>query len=160
MADEASGNPGVRFPPPLLFVLPFFVAFLLRRRLPFRIVGADDGPVWMQVTGLALVAVGLGLGYWALLNFWRARTNPLPHHSARALVVVAPYTFTRNPMYLGLICAYLGGALVTNWAWPLLFLPVSLLVLKYYVIAREERYLRARFGVAYDDYCARVRRWV
>lgn len=161
MADAPLANPGVRFPPPLLFVGPFFVAFLLNRySLPFFIVGDDDAPVWMQIGGQVMVVAGLGLTFWSLWNFFRARTNPLPHHAARTLVIVAPYTFTRNPMYLGLTCAYLGGALVTNWAWPLVFLPLSLLALRFHVIAREERYLLSAFGAPYEAYCARVRRWL
>ena len=32
--------------------------------------------------------------------------------------------------------------------------------IRYGVVAREEAYLEARFGVAYQDYNARVRRWL
>jgi len=47
-----------------------------------------------------------------------------------------------------------------NWAWPLLLLPLVLMVLSTAVIQREERYLRSAFGPDYDDYCRRVRRWL
>ena len=36
----------------------------------------------------------------------------------------------------------------------------ALLILRYAVIAKEERYLRRLFGTEYDDYCRRVRRWL
>ena len=35
-----------------------------------------------------------------------------------------------------------------------------LVVIRYGVIAREERYLEAKFGQAYRDYTAQVRRWL
>jgi protein-S-isoprenylcysteine O-methyltransferase Ste14 len=35
-----------------------------------------------------------------------------------------------------------------------------LLVIRFYVIAREERYLETKFGEEYLDYKRRVRRWV
>ena len=38
--------------------------------------------------------------------------------------------------------------------------PFVWLVMRYYVIAREERYLRGAFGAQYEAYCARVRRWL
>jgi protein-S-isoprenylcysteine O-methyltransferase Ste14 len=44
--------------------------------------------------------------------------------------------------------------------WPLLFLPIALLAIQRFVIAREERYLEAKFGEVYRDYKARVRRWI
>jgi protein-S-isoprenylcysteine O-methyltransferase Ste14 len=106
------------------------------------------------------MAAGFGLMFWAVADFWRAKTDLLPFKPARTLVIVPPYTFTRNPMYLGLTLAYLGGALATNWAWPLVFLPVVIWITATYIIRREERYLSAEFGAEYDAYRARVRRWL
>jgi protein-S-isoprenylcysteine O-methyltransferase Ste14 len=162
MTVSEGGRPahaGVRFPPPLVYVIPFFLAFLLNDRIEFLIVGAGAGPV-QQLTGAAMILAGFGLMAWGLVTFGRLRINALPFRSARALALVGPYRFTRNPMYLGLLIAYLGGALKTNWAWPLVFLPFVLLVMNAFVIAREERYLTAAFGADYTDYCRRVRRWL
>lgn len=157
--DGRPAHAGVRFPPPLVYVLPFFLAFLLNDRIEFLIVGGGAGPV-QELAGAALLVGGLGLMAWGLITFGRLRINALPFRAARALALVGPYRFTRNPMYLGLLVAYLGGALVTNWAWPLVFLPFVLLVMNAFVIAREERYLTAAFGADYTDYCRRVRRWL
>jgi protein-S-isoprenylcysteine O-methyltransferase Ste14 len=63
-------------------------------------------------------------------------------------------------MYFGMTLLYVGGAILANTFWPLLFLPISLAVLYYTVIRREERYLSAKFGGAYDDYRRQVRRWI
>ena len=152
-------SPGVRFPPPLIYVLPFFASFLLNDRIEFLIVGSGAGPAQVTI-GTVMLAAGLILMAWGLMTFARLRTSILPFKAARALVIKAPYTFTRNPMYLGLLVAYFGAALATNWAWPLVFLPAVLGVMSGFVIAREERYLVAAFGADYEDYCRRVRRWI
>lgn len=157
--DGRPASPGVRFPPPLVYVLPFFVSFLLNDRIEFFIVGAGAGTAQLR-TGTAMMGAGFLLMGWGLITFIKHRTAILPFHAARALVIVPPYTFTRNPMYLGLLIAYLGGALATNWAWPLVFLPLVLAVMNGFVIAREERYLRGAFGADYENYCGRVRRWI
>jgi protein-S-isoprenylcysteine O-methyltransferase Ste14 len=44
--------------------------------------------------------------------------------------------------------------------WPLLTLVPVLIVVDRGVIAREERYLEAKFGQEYLDYKGRVRRWL
>ena len=44
--------------------------------------------------------------------------------------------------------------------WPLVALAVFYLVIRYGVVAREEAYLERKFGDAYLDHKARVRRWV
>ncbi len=159
MAGEKPASAGVHFPPPLVFVIPFFLSFLLDRRLPFLIFG-EEPPEAMSKAGLVFLVGGLGLMQWAVARFLLAKTNLLPFRPATHLVAVPPFTFTRNPMYLGGTIAYLGGAMVTNWAWPLVFLPAVIGITAGYIVPREERYLRAAFGSEYDDYCARVRRWL
>jgi protein-S-isoprenylcysteine O-methyltransferase Ste14 len=157
--DGRLTSPGVRFPPPLVYVLPFFASFLLNDRVEFLIVGSGAGPVQLTI-GTIMLAGGVVLMFWGLMTFVRFRTSVLPFKAARALVIEPPYTFTRNPMYFGLLLAYLGAALATNWAWPLVFLPIVIGVMNAFVISREERYLHDEFGADYDAYRGRVRRWI
>ena len=76
------------------------------------------------------------------------------------MVVRGPYRFTRNPMYLGLVCITAGLALLTNALWPLILLPIVIVIVRRAVIDREEHYLTAKFGEEYLRYKARVRRWL
>jgi protein-S-isoprenylcysteine O-methyltransferase Ste14 len=63
-------------------------------------------------------------------------------------------------MYVGLAAAYTGLALLLNLAWPILLLPLVVVIMNVAIIAREERHLLAAFGDEYDAYRRRVRRWV
>ena len=77
-----------------------------------------------------------------------------------AIVSPGPYAFSRNPMYASFVLLYEGIALILNTAWPVVFLPVSLIAIHYGVIKREELYLEKLFGGGYRQYGARVRRWL
>jgi protein-S-isoprenylcysteine O-methyltransferase Ste14 len=44
--------------------------------------------------------------------------------------------------------------------WPIIVLPIVLILLTMLVIRREERYLESAFGAAYAEFRKRVRRWV
>jgi protein-S-isoprenylcysteine O-methyltransferase Ste14 len=56
--------------------------------------------------------------------------------------------------------AYLGLAVADRSLGSLLLLPMLLLVIRYAVIVHEEAFLERRFGSAYTDYKAKVRRWL
>lgn len=143
--------------PPAVFLGSFVLGFLLQRLLPAvtwpasRLFGA---------AGLTLAALGLGLLAWAALTMRRAKTAIYPGHSTTTIVTGGPYRYTRNPMYLGLTSAYVGVALVANWAWPLVTLGPALIVVRYGIIGREEAYLSAKFGNAFVEYMQRVPRWI
>ena len=62
-------------------------------------------------------------------------------------------------MYVGMTLLYVGLAIGLDLIWALIFLPAILLVIRFHVIAREERYLEAKFGEEYLGYKRRVRRW-
>ncbi len=51
-------------------------------------------------------------------------------------------------------------ALALGNVWALLLLIPALLAIRYGVIAREERYLEAKFGEEYLAYKSKVRRWL
>ncbi|WP_331054806.1 isoprenylcysteine carboxylmethyltransferase family protein [Longimicrobium sp.] len=156
----APANPGVRFPPLLLFVAGLVAGWALDRyvvHLPLLPVGVQR---IAGVAGPVLVVAGLAIILWGVLTFRRARTGIYPTQPASRIVYAGPYRFTRNPMYTGMLAAYLGGMLLARTAWPLLLLPAVLLLLQHFVISREERYLEAEFGAEYHEYRQRVRRWL
>ena len=158
MADPSKG-PGVRVPPPFIFVAGWAAAWLLNGWLSLEIDGAGASST-QQVAGAAMLVGGLTLMGWALVTFARARTAIVPIRAARTLVSGGPYRFSRNPMYVGLSVAYVGLALLLNQAWPILFLPGVLIVLLFAVIRREERHLQSSFPDEYAAYRRRVRRWL
>ena len=95
--------------------------------------------------------VGTSLLPWALEGVDLDRPDQL--------VARGPYAWSRNPMYLAWALGYAGVALVAGTAWPLLLLPV-VLVLTHVAVMREERSLERSFGAAYRNYKASVRRYL
>jgi protein-S-isoprenylcysteine O-methyltransferase Ste14 len=151
-------HPGVRFPPPLLFVLGLGVGWLLHTRWPLPIGRSSEAP--RDALAALCLAVWLGLFLWALATFRRARTTMIPNRPASSFVTDGPYRFTRNPMYVSLVALYAGVTLLVNSWWPALLLPLVLLAVYHTIIAREERYLSGAFPAEYADYRRRVRRWL
>ena len=68
--------------------------------------------------------------------------------------------WTRNPIYLGMFLMYGGIGMAVRSPWILILALPLAIAIRYGVVAREEAYLERRFGDAYRDYKARVRRWV
>jgi protein-S-isoprenylcysteine O-methyltransferase Ste14 len=114
----------------------------------------------LERIGFGIVIVGIVLAAWGIVTFRRVRTAVNPHKAASQLVMTGPYRFTRNPMYVGLTIQYIGGAAVINSAWPLILLPLVLVVLVRRVVSREEQYLSDAFGDQFTVYRLRVRRWL
>jgi protein-S-isoprenylcysteine O-methyltransferase Ste14 len=153
---------GVNFPPPFYFVLGFLAGWLLHRVVPLFAADANGagGMARMPAAGWILIVAGFVLGGGAQITFRRHHTTLIPNRPATAMVTDGPYAFTRNPMYVSLTLIYLGLALLTGMLWPIILLPVVLILLTVLVIRREERYLDSAFGEEYAEFRMRVRRWV
>ena len=79
---------------------------------------------------------------------------------ASHLVEGGVYALTRNPMYVGNALIAIGMTMIAGS--PLVYsivLPFFLFVYQA-IVSAEEGYLRGRFGKAYDQYCARVNRFL
>src|SRR5260370_28889287 len=92
--------------PPLLAGALLLVTLLLHFMLPEeRSVG------WYQAIGLLVVAVGAGVSCYAAAIFQARETTKKPWGEPSAFVVLSPYTWTRNPMYLGMVTTLFGLAI-------------------------------------------------
>lgn len=147
-------GPGVRVPPPVLVAGAIAAAWALGRIAP-----APVGPP-LPALGNAVLFLALGLLGWAILTMARAGTDPRPDRPDAALVEGGPFRFGRNPIYLGFVLCAAGFALRWGSLWGWLAVLATFLALDRLVVAREEAYLAARFGAAYDAHRARVRRWM
>lgn len=159
MSDARLSNPGVRFPPPFVFVAGFLLALALDRWAFSLRFGAGSRPATL-LTGWLLLAIGASLLLWALRTFHHAQTAIMPSRPASSIVTTGPFRFSRNPMYVSLTLMYIGLSLLMSLVWPLLLLPVVLTTLFGLVIRREERYLDDAFHAEYAEYRRRVRRWL
>ncbi len=141
--------------PPLLAGALLLVTLLLHFMLPEeRVVG------WYQVIGLLVVAVGAILSSFAAAIFQARETTKKPWGEPTAFVAQSPYTWTRNPMYLGMTTALFGLAIFFSSIAMLLAPAVFFAVIDRMVIPREEETMERLFGQDYVAYKDRVRRWI
>lgn len=147
----------IRVPPPVIYATFFAGGLLLDRLFGWRLPLPD--PVRFGLAAGAVAVSGLIL-LAALARFLRARTSPEPWKTTRVIIDRGLYAHSRNPMYLGMALLYAGGAAFARSPGALALLVPAVAVIQTQVIAREERYLEAKFGEAYRAYKARVRRWL
>lgn len=145
----------VRFPPPLIHLAAVVVAVGIADAFPLAL----PATALLAGIGAGLLILSLFIAASAFRQFARSENPVPPNQPVNDLMDGGPFRFTRNPLYLALALLHAGIGLVSGEAWVLLTLLPALLVVRYYVIAREEAYLARRFGQDYLDYLARVRRW-
>ncbi len=150
---------GVRVFPPVVFVAAGGVAAVIHRFVPLHVVPVERAAS-LRIAGAVLAGAALSFAIWAVATFRRLGTTPNPAGGTTALAADGPYRFSRNPMYSSLVLLTTGVALALDTLWPLLLLPLAVLIVRANVILQEERYLEAKFGQPYRDYKARVRRWI
>jgi len=156
MPNDERDNPGIKVPPPLIYLLPLLLGLILDRKAHLAFL--PSGVV--RIIGWALIGSGALIAGW-----WRKtmRDADAPVRTDRPvprLSTAGPFAYSRNPAYLSLAMIYAGIAALRNSLWTILFLPLVVYVIQREVIRREEQYLKRTFGEEYLAYKARVRRWV
>lgn len=149
-----------KVPPPVLALVTGVFMWLLGR---VGLGGPSIDALGLDIAGLAIALAGIAVAVLGLREFNRAGTTFDPHRidETSALVTTGPYRLTRNPMYLGLLGVLVGWGLVlgelgSSIAGAFVFVAM-ITVLQ---IRPEEAMMASLFGVDYDDYRRRVRRWV
>ncbi len=143
-----------------LFVAVFLVVVPRRILTASGHVGGDSSGL-VELTGLGLIGLGLGLVLWCLVMFaFVGKGTAAPFDPPRRLVVAGPYRFVRNPIYIGAVVTMLGAAMVLWSGWLVLYAFLVLILTHLLVILYEEPHLRRVFGQPYEDYLRTVHRWI
>jgi len=113
--------------------------------------------------GIPFVPVGLLLTIWAnyaLLFIGRIGFKDRePMQRPSRLVLVGPYRFTRNPIYLGCLLMVFGMVIVGSSIVAGVLLIAIYVLFRFVFVRREEVILEEEFGEEYRDFKKRVRRW-
>jgi protein-S-isoprenylcysteine O-methyltransferase Ste14 len=118
---------------------------------------------YLTALGLLPLSVSTWLG---VVWFRRMRLRTIvglpelaPDRHPQRLITTGVYAIIRHPRYVQLFLGLWGSALIANYL--ALYLVAALWLPGIYVIVRlEEKELRDRFGLAYDEYSRRVPRFL
>lgn len=116
-----------------------------------------------QVSAALLFGLaGIVPGIQAVVEFIARKTtvNPMEPEKATTLVTDGIYRFSRNPMYLGLLCLLLAFALFWGTLTVIVVAPLFVWYMTEFQIKPEEDSLRQVFGAEYEAYLSDVRRWI
>jgi protein-S-isoprenylcysteine O-methyltransferase Ste14 len=141
------GGPGI-----VLVYLPFWIT-------RFRIPAGE--PLWQLALAAALVLTGIvplmeSVGRFVVVG----RGTLMPTVPTEHLVVSGFYRHVRNPMYVGVLVALAGEAVLFQQRAMLLYLAIAWLVIHLFVCFYEEPTLTRRYADEYRAYKRHVPRWL
>lgn len=148
----------MRIPPVGVFFISAVVMYLVQRSA-FTI---ELEMLYKMILIGPLALFGAYVALMGVIEFRNNQTtvNPFtPEHSS-VLVTDGVYSWSRNPMYLGLLCYLM--ALFVYFAAPIALVGPALfkLYMDRFQILPEERHLTRIFGEEYLTYSTKVSRWI
>lgn len=145
--------------PPMIYIAGAAIAVLLHWLFPLPWLSDPLGEFLFAV-GVLVVAGAIAIDVAAMRAMKRAKTTIMPNKASEHLVTNGPFSFTRNPFYLGNTMLMIGAGLIAGILWLILLAPVAAYATSKLAIEREEQHLQSRFGKKYRDYMKKVRRWI
>jgi protein-S-isoprenylcysteine O-methyltransferase Ste14 len=114
----------------------------------------------MRVLGAILLVAGLIALIRAFVRFvMEGLGTPAPIAAPERLVVGGVYRYVRNPMYVAVLAAIVGQALLLGRLGLLLYAGAAWLIVAAFVRWYEEPTLARRFGADYESYRRAVPAW-
>ena len=126
-------NPGVKVPPPIIFLGFGLFGVSIHYLKPLTIIG----PSWLVYLGV-LILIGSFLGFGYMVNFYKKnKTEIEPTKTTSKIIISGLYRYSRNPVYL-ILCAGpigLGFIFTTYWA---MFAFIPALIVVYYTAIKKK----------------------
>ena len=149
--------------PPIIFLfftnLAFLVSMTNMYYLQMYNIPRELDIFRSSTLGILSIMIALVILYFSLREFNKVNEDPVPTSPSNLIITNSIYAYSRNPMYLGLLILQIGLGMLLSVIHITFFTLFTYVVLKYYVIIPEEKYLEEKFGEKYLNYKISVRRW-
>lgn len=141
----------------------YFFKYRSYTPIPFVIImlAFNNVNIWSLIAGLLVAGMGEYIRLWGV-SWAGSETRTTGGVGGTYLVVSGPFSYVRNPLYLGNILMYTGVGIMSYALFP--YLQIAGLIffsIQYHLIVKEEEgYLRKTFGNEYEDYTVNVPRFI
>lgn len=127
----------------------------------WRLPEIDAWWIAFQVLGGVLIAAAVVVLVHSFARFvTEGQGTPAPVAAPTNLVIGGYYRYVRNPMYVAVVSAVLGQALLFGSLWLLAYAAAAWAITTAFVMLYEEPELKRRFGAEYAKYRQGVGRWI
>ena len=145
-----------KIPPPFIAAGNIFLFYLSTFLIPsFEFTGQTILGVLIGLEGVIIIFVAIRL-------FRKNQTtiNPFKAHETSRLITSGIYSFTRNPMYLGLSSIQVAFGIYLGAYVSIFLIPCFIIYITNKQIIYEEETLKKEFKDEYLNYLRSVRRWI
>ena len=110
--------------------------------------------------GLMLLITSVGLIVISFKELQKNETTYIPDGEPEQLVTTGPFSYSRNPIYLGMFGILIATAFLMQSMSALLIPVLFISILQNTWIPHEETKLSEKFTKDWDDYAAKTKRWL
>ena len=142
-------------PPPIVTIVFLFVIFFTKDIFRFSI----ELPTLL---GYITIVAGLIMIFVAAKQFKAANTtiNPTKPETTSVLVSNGVFSYSRNPMYLGMLIIIIGFSIIHNLIAIIVFMPLWIIYMINFQIIPEEQAMKILFKEEFLNYSKKTRRWI
>ena len=141
----------------LIFVIVMVVFIVAGREDPgIFLVRVLPDTVFTGIVGVVLTVLGLGFSAYSRRILGRNWSSMVEIKEGHQLIRTGPYQYVRNPMYTGMLTAYIGLVIVLGILAAFAALVILVIAIRVKISAEEEL-LEEQFGEEYNQYRREVK---
>ena len=145
-----------KIPPPFIAAGNIFLFYLSTLFIPsFEFTGQKILGILIGLEGIIIICLSI-----RLFREYQTTVNPFKAHETSRLITSGIYSFTRNPMYLGLSSIQVAFGIYLGSYVSIFLIPSFIIYITHMQILYEEQVLEKEFGDEYINYLKSVRRWI
>tara|TARA_A200000113_G_scaffold55571_1_gene46725 strand:- start:1809 stop:2255 length:447 start_codon:yes stop_codon:yes gene_type:complete len=145
-----------KIPPPIVTLICGLGIYFSRPFFPEYTLSINN------ILSIFILLAGFGILFISAASFKKHQTtiNPLKPEQASSLVISGVFSFSRNPMYLGMVFILISVSIKFNLLGGLLITSMFALFITKFQIIPEEAAMHKLFPEEFASYKENTRRWI